>query len=92
MCVFLFLTVTEASMGEVLITCEKIRWTICHAENILKREYRPLAFLLAFTKSAYVEYLPLGVLGIIVPWNVSGIESFRQYSKVIIATQCNAPT
>lgn len=62
-------TVTEASMGEVLITCEKIRWTICHAENILKREYRPLAFLLAFTKLAYVEYLPLGVLGIIVPWN-----------------------
>jgi len=56
-------------MGEVMISCEKLRWLIQNGESCLKREYRSVAALLAFTKSAYVEYLPLGVIGIIVPWN-----------------------
>ena len=38
-------------------------------ESCLAREYRSVAALLAFTKQAYVEYKPLGVIGIIVPWN-----------------------
>jgi len=62
-------TVTEATMGEVLITCEKLRWLIKHGERCLAREYRPVATLLAFTKRAYVDYKPLGVIGVIVPWN-----------------------
>ena len=56
-------------MGEVMITCEKLRWLIQHSEGYLAREYRPVAALLAFTKQAYVEYKPLGVIGVIVPWN-----------------------
>lgn len=62
-------TVTEASMGEVMISCEKIRWIIQNGEKCLQREYRSVAALLAFTKQAYVEYKPLGVIGVIVPWN-----------------------
>lgn len=62
-------TVTEASMGEVMISCEKLRWLIAHGERCLAREGRPVAALLAFTKKAYVEYKPLGVIGVIVPWN-----------------------
>ena len=61
-------TVTEASMGEVMISCEKIRWIIQNGEKCLQREYRPVAALLAFTKQAYVDYKPLGVIGVIVPW------------------------
>lgn len=56
-------------MGEVMITCEKLRFTIAKGESWLAREYRSVAALLAFTKTAYVEYQPLGVIGVIVPWN-----------------------
>lgn len=57
-------------MGEVMITCEKLRFTIAKGEGYLAREYRSVAALLAFTKTAYVEYAPLGVIGVIVPWSV----------------------
>ena len=56
-------------MGEVMITCEKLRFTIAKGEGYLAREYRSVAALLAFTKTAYVEYAPLGVIGVIVPWS-----------------------
>jgi acyl-CoA reductase-like NAD-dependent aldehyde dehydrogenase len=56
-------------MGEVMISCEKLRWLIAHGERCLAREGRPVAAMLAFTKKAYVDYKPLGVIGVIVPWN-----------------------
>ncbi len=56
-------------MGEVIISCEKLRWLIAHGERCLAREGRPVAAMLAFTKKAYVDYKPLGVIGVIVPWN-----------------------
>jgi len=62
-------TVTEAALGEVMTTCEKIRWLCANGEECLATESRPVPFLLAFTKMARVEYSPLGVIGIIVPWN-----------------------
>lgn len=62
-------TVTEALLGEVMTTCEKIRWIIANGEACLKPEKRPVPTLLAFTKTARVEWSPLGVIGIIVPWN-----------------------
>ncbi|CAM9681655.1 unnamed protein product, partial [Choristocarpus tenellus] len=60
--------VVEAMLGEVLITCEKVRCVCAHGEDWLKREYRPGGPLM-FYKKAYVEYLPLGVIGVIAPWN-----------------------
>lgn len=62
-------TITEASLGEVMITCEKLRWIMNHGEKYLKREHRPVPILLRFTKRAYIDYHPLGVIGVIVPWN-----------------------
>jgi len=61
-------TVTEASLGEVMTTCEKIRWIVASGEGALAPESRPVASLLA-TKTARVEYFPCGVIGVIVPWN-----------------------
>jgi acyl-CoA reductase-like NAD-dependent aldehyde dehydrogenase len=61
-------TKTEASLGEVMTSCEKIRWLVAHGEGCLATESRPVPSLL-MTKSARVEYYPLGVIGIIVPWN-----------------------
>jgi len=62
-------TVLEATLGEVMTTCEKIRWLIANGESVLRPESRRVATLLAFMKKAHVEYSPMGVIGVIVPWN-----------------------
>eukprot|EP00050_Salpingoeca_kvevrii_P014418 m.35957 g.35957 ORF g.35957 m.35957 type:complete len:608 (+) comp5753_c0_seq1:41-1864(+) len=61
-------TMVDGSFGEVLTTCEKLRWTMKYGESVLKAEYRDVSALM-FYKSARVEYHPLGVLGAIIPWN-----------------------
>ena len=58
----------EAGFGEVLTSCEKLRYTIKHGEKCLRPEKRYVPMLL-MTKSARVEYRPYGVIGIIIPWN-----------------------
>lgn len=79
----------EAEYGEILTTCEKIRYIIRYGEDALKclhlltsalwtleltsavvnkrNESRGVPLLL-FLKKAWVEYYPMGVIGIIVPW------------------------
>lgn len=55
-------------MGEVFITCQKLRWIIDNGEYYLSREYRyPGALMLH--KSVSIDYVPYGVIGIIIPWN-----------------------
>ena len=61
-------TQVDALLGEILTTCEKIRTLLHHGETWLedsRREVNPMMM----HKSAYVQYVPLGVLGIIAPWN-----------------------
>jgi acyl-CoA reductase-like NAD-dependent aldehyde dehydrogenase len=62
-------TQLEAVMGEIIVTCEKLRW-LCtkEAEQALKPERRS-AGRMAFYKSARVEHIPHGVVAAIVPWN-----------------------
>mmetsp|Transcript_17620 Transcript_17620/g.42888 ORF Transcript_17620/g.42888 Transcript_17620/m.42888 type:complete len:650 (-) Transcript_17620:155-2104(-) len=58
----------DAVMGEILTTCEKIR-TICDwGELWLRPDYRPTGYMMMH-KSAWVEYVPLGVIAPIAPWN-----------------------
>ena len=51
-----------------MTTCEKLWWLIDHGEQALKSEKRPSGRMM-FYKSARVEFVPLGVVGAIVPWN-----------------------
>ncbi|CAB1116703.1 ALDH [Ectocarpus sp. CCAP 1310/34] len=60
--------VVDALLAEVMITCEKIRCISSNGEGWLARETRPTGPLV-FYKKAYVEYMPLGVIGVIAPWN-----------------------
>lgn len=60
-------TMVDAAMGEIFPVCEKLRYTIAHGERDLKAEARASGLLPH--KSARVEYLPLGVIGVISPWN-----------------------
>lgn len=61
-------TLFEASFGEILTSCEKLRHLVLHGETYLRPESRKVPLLLG-TKSARVEYHPLGVIGVIIPWN-----------------------
>ncbi|EGG13961.1 aldehyde dehydrogenase [Cavenderia fasciculata] len=58
----------EATLGEVLTSCEKLRYLVNFGEDALKTQYRRVPMLMG-TKSARLEYHPMGVIGIIIPWN-----------------------
>jgi len=60
-------TPVDAAMGEVFPVCEKLRYTIRWGQRDLRPSPRRSGFLLH--KSARVEYSPLGVVGVIAPWN-----------------------
>lgn len=58
----------DAVLGEILTTCEKIAALLRHGEAWLQPELRPTS-LLTIHKRAAVEYVPLGVVVAIAPWN-----------------------
>lgn len=58
----------DALLGEVLTTCEKIRTVNEWGELWLRPSYRPTGPMMMH-KSARVEYVPLGIIAPIAPWN-----------------------
>ena len=50
-----------------MTSCEKLRYIMCEGEKALAPQKRSPPLLL-FLKSARVEYHPVGVVGIIIPW------------------------
>ncbi|KAJ5173722.1 uncharacterized protein N7500_001653 [Penicillium coprophilum] len=61
-------TKVDGSFGEILVTVEKLQWTIDHGEKALLPEQRPTNFLMMYKKNM-VTYEPLGVVGACVAWN-----------------------
>ena len=61
-------TMVDASFGEILVTVEKLQWTIDHGENALKPSRRPTNLLMMYKKNT-VRYEPLGVVAALVSWN-----------------------
>jgi acyl-CoA reductase-like NAD-dependent aldehyde dehydrogenase len=61
-------TRVDAMFGEIMVTCEKIAWVCANGERALAPESRGTG-LLTVHKTAWVEYAPVGVLGVIAPWN-----------------------
>ena len=61
-------TMIDASLGEILVTVEKLRWTILHGEKALLPSRRPTNLLMAYKKNT-VRYEPLGVVAALVSWN-----------------------
>jgi acyl-CoA reductase-like NAD-dependent aldehyde dehydrogenase len=61
-------TMIDASLGEILVTVEKLRWTILHGEKALLPSRRPTNLLMAYKKNM-VRYEPLGVVAALVSWN-----------------------
>ncbi|KAL8684223.1 MAG: hypothetical protein Q9224_006510, partial [Gallowayella concinna] len=61
-------TKVDAMLGEILVTVEKLKWTIQHGEKTLRPEQRPTNFLMMY-KHNEVRWEPLGVLAACVSWN-----------------------
>lgn len=61
-------TKVDASFGEILVTVEKLKWTIDHGEKALRPERRPTNLLMMYKKNT-VRYEPLGVVSACVSWN-----------------------
>lgn len=60
-------TLLDAAMGELFPVCEKLRYLIANgAEDLAPERRSPGIFL---HKAARVEFLPLGVIGVLCPWN-----------------------
>ncbi len=57
----------HALMGEIWPVCEKLRWTIAEGEKHLAPESVSSGMLKH--KRATIEYVPLGVVAAIIPWN-----------------------
>ncbi len=60
-------TMTDAALGEVFPVLEKLRYVIANGEKDLRPDKRSSGILMQ--KGARVEYHPLGVVGVIAPWN-----------------------
>lgn len=60
-------TMVDASLGEILVTAEKLRWTIRHGEESLKAERRATNLLMLY-KWNEVVWEPLGVVAACVSW------------------------
>ncbi|KAJ9663141.1 Meiotic Sister-Chromatid recombination aldehyde dehydrogenase [Coniosporium apollinis] len=61
-------TRVDSSFGEILVTAEKLKWTIDHGEKALKPEKRPTNLLMIYKKNE-VRWEPLGVVAACVSWN-----------------------
>ncbi|KAI6249358.1 hypothetical protein HI914_02600 [Erysiphe necator] len=61
-------TMIDATLGEILVTVEKLNWTCLHGEKALIPSKRPTNFLMAYKRN-YVRYEPLGVVAALVSWN-----------------------
>lgn len=61
-------TRVDAGLGEILVTAEKLRWTIDYGEAALRPERRPTNLLMMYKRNE-VRYEPLGVVAACVSWN-----------------------
>ena len=61
-------TMVDAQLGEILVTAEKLTWTLKHGEEALRPSRRPTNFLMSYKRNE-VRYEPLGVVAALVSWN-----------------------
>lgn len=59
---------TDDALLEILLSIEHLHWAANHAEKVLKRR-KVRTGLLSTNQDARVAYQPMGVIGIIGPWN-----------------------
>jgi succinate-semialdehyde dehydrogenase/glutarate-semialdehyde dehydrogenase len=78
-------TVTEARQMEVFACCDSIAYYAKRAPRFLRAENRPLHGVLRFMKKLRIFYRPLGVVGIISPWNGPVILAVNPSVQALVA-------
>ncbi|MBN2651312.1 MAG: aldehyde dehydrogenase family protein [Spirochaetales bacterium] len=75
----------EALAAEVLPAVLSTRYYLKNAKKILKRENLKTSSIVFFTKKSFIEYQPLGVVGIISPWNYPFSIAYSEVLSALIA-------
>jgi len=76
---------TEARMMEVFAACDAMAYWSKRAPRLLRTERVPLHGLLKLTKKLEIAYRPLGVVGVISPWNGPVILSLNPTVQALLA-------
>jgi acyl-CoA reductase-like NAD-dependent aldehyde dehydrogenase len=76
---------TEAFSMEVLPTIDALKWIARAGGELLADEKIPMPQLFLKTKSAAFTYEPLGVIGIISPWNYPWSTPFGEVALALMA-------
>lgn len=61
-------TMVDAQLGEILVTAERLKWTLEHGEAALSPDRRPTNLLMKYKRNE-IWYEPLGVVAALVSWN-----------------------
>jgi succinate-semialdehyde dehydrogenase/glutarate-semialdehyde dehydrogenase len=78
-------TETEAFSMEVFASCDSLCYYAKNAERFLKPRRERIHGVLGFTKQLRLVYKPLGVVGIIVPWNGPFVLAMNQTAQALMA-------
>src|SRR4029450_11274892 len=78
-------TETEAFAMEVFASCDSLNYYAKNAARFLGPERRRIHGMLGLVKQLRVVYKPLGVVGIIVPWNGPFVLAMNQAAQAIVA-------
>lgn len=75
----------EALAAEVLPALLASKYYLKSSKKILKTRRIPGSTILFFSKKSYIEYQPLGVVGIITPWNYPFSIAYSEVLSALIA-------
>jgi acyl-CoA reductase-like NAD-dependent aldehyde dehydrogenase len=75
----------EAFSMEVLPTIDGLRWVAHEGQKLLADEKIPMSQLFFKTKSSAFTYEPLGVIGVIAPWNYPWSIPFGEVALALMA-------
>jgi succinate-semialdehyde dehydrogenase/glutarate-semialdehyde dehydrogenase len=76
---------SEALMMEIFASCDALQFYAKRAGRFLRPERKRLHGMLALTKKLRVVYRPLGVVGVISPWNGPLILSLNPVAQALVA-------
>src|SRR3990172_12883961 len=79
---------TEVLMMDVFSGCDALNYVAKRAPRMLRPEKRRLHGMLRITKQLRIVYRPLGVIGVISPWNGPFILSLNPTIQALAAGNC----
>jgi acyl-CoA reductase-like NAD-dependent aldehyde dehydrogenase len=78
-------TLNEVLMMDILTACDSMLYYAKQSESLLKTEKRKLHGLIGMTKRLEIHYQPLGVIGVVSPWNAPFILSLNPTVQALMA-------